>query len=64
VSEINNFIAESHCFVVAHNNVDDYRICELDVGNELSSLLPYFESFTTYELALARVPVEYRPVDE
>jgi len=64
VSEINNFIAESHCFVVAHNNVDDYRICELDAGNELSSLLPHFEPFATYELALARVPVEYRPVDE
>jgi len=61
---INNFIAESHCFVVAHNNVDDYRICELDAGNELSSLLSHFESFETYELALARVPAEYRPVYE
>lgn len=58
---INNFIAESHCYVVAHNNVDDYRICELNTGNELSSLLPYFEFFATYELALARVPVEFRP---
>lgn len=64
MSEINNFIAEYHCYVVAHNNVDDYRICELDVDNELSSLLPYFEPFATYELALARVPAEYRPVDE
>jgi len=61
---INNFIAESHCYVVAHNNVDDYRICELDVGNQLSSLLPFFESFETHELALARVPVEFRPVDD
>lgn len=61
---INNYIAESHCFVVVHNNVDDYRICELEAGNELSSLLPHFESFATYELALARVPVEYRSVDE
>ena len=61
---INSFIAESHCFVVAHNGVDDYRICELDVGNELSSLLPHFESFETYESALARVPVEFRPNDE
>ena len=61
---INNYIADSHCFVVAHNNVDDYRICELDVGNQLSSLLPFFESFETRELALARVPVEYRPVSE
>jgi hypothetical protein len=61
---INTFIAESHCYVVAHNNVDDYRICELNTGNVLSSLLPHFESFDTYELALARVPDEYRPVDE
>ena len=61
---INTFIADAHCYVVAHNNVDDYRICELDVGNELSSLLPHFEQFDTYELALARVPVEFRPVDE
>ena len=61
---INNFIAESHCFVVAHNNVDDYRICELDAGNELSSLLSHFEQFATYELALVRVPVEFRPNDE
>lgn len=61
---INTFIAESRCFVVAHNNVDDYCICELDVGNELSSLLPHFESFETYESALARVPVEFRPNDE
>ncbi len=36
---INSFIADVHCFVVAHNNVDDYRICELGAGNELSSLL-------------------------
>ena len=57
---INSFTAESHCFIVAHNNVDDYRICELDVGNELSSLLPHFEQFAAlYELALARVPVEF-----
>jgi hypothetical protein len=61
---INSFIANTHCFVVAHNNVDDYRICELNTGNVLSSLLPHFESFDTYELALARVPDEYRPVDE
>ena len=61
---INTFIADAHCFVVAHNNVDDYRICELNTGNVLSSLLPHFESFDTYELALARVPDEYRPVDE
>ena len=61
---INTFIAESHCFVVAHNNVDDYRICELGAGNELSSLLPHFEQFDTYELALARVPVEFRPDDQ
>ena len=61
---INTFIADAHCFVVAHNNIDDYRICELGAGNELSSLLPHFESFATYELALARVPVEYRSVDE
>ena len=61
---INTFIADAHCYVVAHNNVDDYRICELDVGNELSSLLPHFEQFDTYELALARVPVEFRPNDE
>jgi hypothetical protein len=61
---INNFIAESHCFVVVHNNVDDYRICELEAGNELSSLLPHFEVFDTYELALARVPLEFRPIDE
>ena len=53
---INSFKAEFHCFVVAHNNVDDYRICELNDGNELSSLLPYFEQFDTYELALARSP--------
>jgi len=58
---INNFTAASHCYVVAHNNVDDYRIVELNAGNELSSLLPNFESFETYELALARVPVEFRP---
>ena len=45
---INSFKAESHCFIVAHNNVDDYRICELDVGNELSSLLPHFEQFMTH----------------
>ena len=61
---ISNFIAESHCYVVAHNNVDDYRICELNTGNVLSSLLPHFEQFDTYELALARVPVEFRPDDE
>ena len=61
---INNYIAESHCFVVVHNNVDDYRICELESGNELSSLLSHFEPFATYELALARVPLEFRPVDE
>ena len=61
---INNFIANTHCFVVAHNNVDDYRICELDAGNELSSLLSHFEPFATYELALVRVPAEYRPNDE
>ena len=61
---INSYIADSHCFVVAHNSVDDYRICELDVGNQLSSLLPHFEPFATYELALVRVPVEYRPVSE
>jgi hypothetical protein len=61
---INTFIAESHCYVVAHNNVDDYRICELNTGNELSSLLPHLESFETYESALARVPVEFRPNDE
>lgn len=61
---INNFIAESHCFVVVHNNVDDYRICELEAGNELSSLLSHFEPFATYELALARVPLEFRPVVE
>ena len=61
---INSFKAESHCYVVAHNNVDDYRICELNTGNVLSSLLPHFESFDTYELALARVPVEFRPNDE
>lgn len=61
---INNFIAESHCFVVVHNNIDDYRICELNIGNELSSLLPHFEQFETHELALARVPVEFRPSDE
>ena len=61
---INTFIADAHCYVVAHNNVDDYRICELNTGNVLSSLLPHFESFDTYELALARVPDEYRPVDE
>ena len=61
---INSFIAESHCYVVAHNNVDDYRICELGAGNELSSLLPHFEQFDTYELALARVPVEFRPDDQ
>jgi hypothetical protein len=30
----------------------------------LSSLLPHFEQFDTYELALARVPVEFRPSDE
>ena len=61
---INTFIADAHCFVVAHNNVDDYRICELGAGNELSSLLPHFEQFDTYELALARVPVEFRPDDQ
>jgi len=61
---INDFRAKSHCFVVAHNNIDDYRICELDAGNMLSSLLPFFESFETYELALARVPEKFRPVDE
>jgi len=61
---ISNFIAESHCYVVAHNNIDDYRICELGAGNELSSLLPHLEQFDTYELALARVPVEFRPNDE
>jgi len=61
---INSFKAEFHCFVVAHNNVDDYRICELNEGNELSSLLPYFEQFDTYELALARVPAEFRPNDQ
>ena len=61
---INTFIADAHCFVVAHNNVDDYRICELGAGNELSSLLPHFEVFDTYELALARVPLEFRPIDE
>ena len=61
---INTFIADAHCFVVAHNNIDDYRICELNAGNELSSLLQNFESFETYELALARVPVEFRPNDE
>lgn len=61
---INSFIANTHCFVVAHNNIDDYRICELGAGNELSSLLPHFEQFDTYELALARVPVEFRPNDE
>ena len=61
---INNFIATSHCYVVAHNNVDDYRICELNAGNELSSLLPNFESFETYELALARIPIEFRPSNE
>ena len=61
---INTFIADAHCFVVAHNNVDDYRICELNVGNELSSLLLHFEQFDTYELALARVPDEFRPDDE
>ena len=61
---INTFIANTHCYVVAHNNVDDYRICELGAGNELSSSLPHFEQFDTYELALARVPVEFRPNDE
>ena len=61
---INNFIAKSHCYVVAHNNVNDYCICELEAGNELSSLLPHFEVFDTYELALARVPLEFRPIDE
>ncbi len=61
---INTFIADAHCYVVAHNNVDDYRICELNTGNVLSSLLPHFEQFDTYELALARVPVEFRPNDE
>ena len=61
---INTFIAESHCYVVAHNNVDDYRICELNVGNELSSLLQNFESFETYELAMARIPIEFRPSNE
>ena len=61
---INTFIADAHCFVVAHNDVDNYRICELGAGNELSSLLPHFEQFDTYELALARVPVEFRPDDE
>ena len=61
---INNFIAVNHCFVVVHNNVNDYRICELNTGNVLSSLLPHFESFDTYELALARVPIEFRPDDQ
>jgi len=61
---INSFIADAHCYVVAHNNVDDYRICELNTGNVLSSLLPHLEQFDTYELALARVPVEFRPDDE
>ena len=61
---INSFIANTHCFVVAHNNVDDYRICELGAGNELSSLLPHFEQFDTYELALARGHVEFRPSHE
>ena len=61
---INSFIADAHCFVVAHNNVDDYRICELGAGNELSSLLPHFESFDTYELAMARIPIEFRPSNE
>ena len=61
---INTFIAESHCYVVAHNNVDDYRICELNAGNELSSLLQNFESFETYELAMARIPIEFRPSNE
>jgi hypothetical protein len=58
---INNYIATSYCFVVVHNNVDDYRIVELDVGNEVSSLLPFFEPFSTYELAVARIPLEYKP---
>lgn len=61
---INNFTASSHCFVVIHNNVDDFRIVELNAGNEASSLLPFFESLETYELAVARVPLEYRPNDE
>ena len=61
---INTFIANTHCFVVAHNNIDDYRICELNAGNELSSLLQNFESFETYELAMARIPIEFRPSNE
>lgn len=61
---INNFIAVAHCFVVIHNGVDDYRIVELETGNEASSLLPFFEPFDTYELAINRVPVEYRPSAE
>lgn len=60
---INTFIANTHCFVVAHNNIDDYRICELGAGNELSSLLPYFECFETYELAVDRIPLAFRPND-
>lgn len=61
---INNFTATCYCFVVVHNNVDDYHIVEIDAGNEISSLLAYFEPFSTYELALARIPLEYRPSAE
>lgn len=61
---ITNFIADSHCYIVAHNDTDDYRIIDLNAGNELSSLLPNFESFETYELALARIPIKFRPSNE
>ena len=62
---INSFIAESHCFVVAHNNIDDYRICELGAGNELSSLLPHFEQFDLLSLPYGSMTLNLlRPNDQ
>lgn len=61
--KIKDLVADHHCFVVAHNNVDQYCVCELLIGNKLSSLLPYFECFETYELAVDRIPLAFRPND-
>lgn len=57
---MNTFKAAGHCFVVAHNAIDDYRIVELDEGQEVGTLLPYIESFESFESAQARIPTEYR----
>ena len=40
------------------------RVASHSLKKRLFISLPHFEQFDTYELALARVPVEFRPSDE